>query len=179
MTIGACATAGGIQALRNFADVEEFLAIVYAQPRVHRNPGRLDADRGARTGRFRAARLSDQQDSAARGDQRVPARTRCRAFAAHSVCVECKRAGNVCVMVAHGTPCLGPVTQAGCGALCPSYDRGCYGCFGPMESPNTGHRSQALVRARHRATATSSGCSARSMPPRPSSKRSDDRHGRE
>ena len=41
-------------------------------------------------------------------------------------------------MVAHGTPCLGPVTQAGCNALCPSYDRGCFGCFGPMESPNTG-----------------------------------------
>ena len=55
---------------------------------------------------------------------------------AHSVCIECKRAGNVCVMVAHGTPCLGPVTQAGCGALCPSYARGCYGCFGPRESAN-------------------------------------------
>ena len=40
-------------------------------------------------------------------------------------------------MVARGTPCLGPVTQAGCGALCPAYDRGCYGCFGPTETPNT------------------------------------------
>ena len=60
------------------------------------------------------------------------------AIAAHSVCIECKRRGNVCVMVAHGTPCLGPVTHAGCGALCPSYDRGCYGCFGPMEEPNAG-----------------------------------------
>ena len=55
----------------------------------------------------------------------------------HSVCVECKLRNNVCVMVAHGTPCLGPVTQAGCGAICPAYHRGCYGCFGPMESPNT------------------------------------------
>ena len=55
-------------------------------------------------------------------------------IAAHSVCIECKRRGNVCVMVAHGTPCLGPVTHAGCGALCPSYHRGCYGCFGPMEA---------------------------------------------
>jgi len=54
-----------------------------------------------------------------------------------SVCTECKRRGTVCVMVADGTPCLGPVTQAGCGAICPSFDRGCYGCFGPMESPNT------------------------------------------
>ena len=55
----------------------------------------------------------------------------------HSVCIDCKRRGTVCVMVAHGTPCLGPVTHAGCGALCPAYDRGCYGCFGPMETPNT------------------------------------------
>jgi coenzyme F420-reducing hydrogenase gamma subunit len=51
--------------------------------------------------------------------------------------VECKRRGNVCVTVAHGTPCLGPVTHAGCGAICPAYNRGCYGCFGPMETPNT------------------------------------------
>ena len=55
-----------------------------------------------------------------------------------SVCTECKRRGTTCVMVAEGTPCLGPVTHAGCGALCPSYNRGCYGCYGPMESPNTG-----------------------------------------
>ena len=61
----------------------------------------------------------------------------------HSVCMECKRRGNVCVMVAHGTPCLGPVTHAGCGALCPSYDRGCYGCYGPMETPNTGLADRA------------------------------------
>ena len=61
---------------------------------------------------------------------------------AHSVCVECKRRGTVCVMVAHGTPCLGPVTQTGCGALCPAYNRGCYGCFGPKETPNTASLSE-------------------------------------
>jgi coenzyme F420-reducing hydrogenase gamma subunit len=55
----------------------------------------------------------------------------------YSVCVECKLRGTVCVMVASDTTCLGPVTQAGCGGLCPSYSRGCYGCFGPMENPNT------------------------------------------
>ena len=55
-----------------------------------------------------------------------------------SVCTECKARGNVCITVAHGTPCLGPVTHAGCGALCPAYNRGCYGCFGPKETPNTG-----------------------------------------
>ena len=75
---------------------------------------------------------------------------------AHSVCVECKRRGTVCVMVAHGTPCLGPVTHAGCGAICPAYDRGCYGCYGPMETPNTAVAERPHGRAgqrggRHRA----------------------------
>ena len=63
----------------------------------------------------------------------------------HSVCIECKLKGNVCVMAAHGTPCLGPVTHAGCGALCPSYDRGCYGCYGPMETPNAVSLSRWLT----------------------------------
>ena len=62
----------------------------------------------------------------------------------HSVCVECKLAGNVCVTVAHGTPCLGPVTQAGCGAICPTYNRGCYGCYGPMETPNAASLTDRL-----------------------------------
>ena len=64
----------------------------------------------------------------------------------HSVCIECKRRGNVCVMVARGTGCLGPVTQMGCGAICPAFARGCYGCFGPMETPNTQSLSAALAR---------------------------------
>jgi coenzyme F420-reducing hydrogenase gamma subunit len=63
----------------------------------------------------------------------------------HSVCIECKRRGTVCVMVAHGTPCLGPVTHAGCGALCPAYNRGCYGCYGPMETPNTPSLSRRMT----------------------------------
>ena len=68
---------------------------------------------------------------------------------AHSVCFECKQRGNVCVVVAHGTPCLGPVTHAGCGALCPAHDRGCYGCFGPMETPNAGAQVGTAARHRH------------------------------
>ncbi len=52
-----------------------------------------------------------------------------------SLCMECKRRGNVCVIVAKGEPCLGPVTQEGCGAICPSFSRGCYSCFGPSIDP--------------------------------------------
>jgi sulfhydrogenase subunit delta len=57
-------------------------------------------------------------------------------FIQYSVCVECKLKGNICVLVAYGMPCMGPVTNGGCGALCPSMNRPCYSCFGPMKQAN-------------------------------------------
>jgi coenzyme F420-reducing hydrogenase gamma subunit len=136
VTIGACATAGGIQALRNFKDVREFTRAVYASPEYISTLEtstpiaqhvRVDFElRGCPISKTQLLELL-----AAFLHGRRPN------LPTHSVCSECKRRGTVCVMVAHGTPCLGPVTQAGCGAICPAYDRGCYGCFGPMESPNT------------------------------------------
>ncbi|UCH49227.1 MAG: oxidoreductase [Betaproteobacteria bacterium] len=135
VTIGACATAGGIQALRNFADVREFMSVVYARPEF------IDAlatstpiaDHVHVDFELRGCPISKRQlieviSSYLAGRRPVTP--------GHSVCVECKLASNVCVTVAHGTPCLGPVTQAGCGAICPAYNRGCYGCYGPMETPN-------------------------------------------
>jgi coenzyme F420-reducing hydrogenase gamma subunit len=136
VTIGACATAGGIQALRNFADVEEFTSLVYAEP-AYISTLETSTPISAHVKvdfELQGCPIDKRQllevIGAFLGDRRP-------AISAQSVCIECKRRGNVCVMVAKGTPCLGPVTHAGCGALCPSYDRGCYGCFGPMESPNT------------------------------------------
>ena len=144
VTIGACATSGGIQALRNFADVQEYLAIVYAQPQFIETLGTSTAiaehvpvDLELRGCPIDKRQLLEVIDAYLRG--RRPA------IPAYSVCVECKLRGNVCVMVAHGTPCLGPVTQAGCGALCPSYHRGCYGCFGQMETPDTAALAGALT----------------------------------
>ena len=136
VTIGACATAGGIQALRNFQDVKEFVAIVYAKPEYvatleHSTPiaAHVPVDFELRGCPIDKRQLLEVISAFLHGRRpNVPA---------HSVCVECRLRGNVCVMVAHGTPCMGPVTQAGCGAICPSYDRGCYGCFGPQETPNT------------------------------------------
>ncbi|HUH07922.1 MAG TPA: hypothetical protein VML96_08955 [Egibacteraceae bacterium] len=136
VTIGACATAGGIQALRNFRDVDEFTRIVYAQPAYIDTLERSTAiaDNVPVDFELRGCPIDKGQlievITAFLAGRRPSVR-------AHSVCVECKRRGTVCVMVASGTPCLGPVTQAGCGALCPAYARGCYGCFGPMETPNT------------------------------------------
>ncbi len=136
VTIGACATAGGIQALRNFKDVAEFVSVVYARPEYIETlktstaiAEHVKVDFELRGCPIDRRQLLEVIGAFLHGRRpNVPG---------HSVCIECKRAGITCVMVAHGTPCLGPVTQAGCGAICPSYARGCYGCFGPMETPNT------------------------------------------
>lgn len=136
VTIGACATAGGIQALRNFKDVDEFIRIVYARPSYIETLERstpiaehvfVDFElRGCPINKYQLVEVLSAYLQGRKPN--TPA---------YSVCVECKRRGTTCVMVASGTSCLGPVTHAGCGALCPAYHRGCYGCFGPMESPNT------------------------------------------
>ncbi|OOC50238.1 MULTISPECIES: oxidoreductase [Thioalkalivibrio] len=135
VTIGACATTGGIQALRNFADVEAFTRQVYAHPEYIETLATSDAIsqhvpvdfelRGCPIDKYQLLEVI----SAFLYGRRPQ-------VSSASVCEECKRAGQVCVMVAHGTPCLGPVTHAGCGALCPGCNRGCYGCFGPKETPN-------------------------------------------
>ena len=136
VTIGACATAGGIQALKNFSDVGDFVAAVYATPDYISTletstpiSAHVPVDYELHGCPINKRQLLEVITAFLHG--RRPS------IASTSVCFECKRRGTVCVMVAHGTPCLGPVTHAGCGALCPSYDRGCYGCFGPMETPNT------------------------------------------
>ncbi len=135
VTIGACATAGGVQALRNFANVREFTSIVYASPQYISTleTSTPIADHVKVDFELRGCPINKRQlleVISAFVAKRKPA------VSTSSVCAECKRRGNVCVMVAHGTPCLGPVTQAGCGAICPAYNRGCYGCFGPAEQPN-------------------------------------------
>jgi sulfhydrogenase subunit delta len=144
VTIGACATAGGIQALRNFADVREYAAIVYARPDYIKTlaTSTAIADHVPVDFELRGCPINKRQLVEVISAFLVRRRP---AISPHSVCMECKLKGNVCVMVAHGTPCLGPVTHAGCDAICPSYDRGCYGCYGPMETPNTSSLSNWLA----------------------------------
>jgi coenzyme F420-reducing hydrogenase gamma subunit len=145
VTIGACATAGGIQALRNFADVREYASIIYAHPDYIKTLATSTpiADHVKVDFELRGCPINKRQLLEVISAFLVGRRP---VTPPHSVCIECKLKGNVCVMVAHGTPCLGPVTHAGCGALCPSYDRGCYGCYGPMETPNTSSLSRWLGR---------------------------------
>ena len=135
ISIGACATAGGIQALRNWQDADEFVRAVYATP-AYISTLKLSTPIGEHVPvdfELRGCPIAKHQlielitATLAGRKPNIPT---------YSLCIECKRRGNLCGAVAHGVPCLGPVTQAGCGALCPSFDRACFGCFGPMESPN-------------------------------------------
>jgi sulfhydrogenase subunit delta len=133
VAIGACATAGGIQSLRNFADAADYARAVYPRPEwLDSLPTatpiadhvRVDYElRGCPIDRRQLLELLSALLAGRRPE-----------LSRASVCVECKRRSAVCVMVAHGLPCLGPVTQAGCGAVCPAYHRGCYGCHGPVRN---------------------------------------------
>lgn len=136
ISIGACATAGGIQALRNYVKVSGYVRTVYAKPKYIEtletstpigDHVKVDYElRGCPVNKYQ---LLEVLASFLNGKKpNIPN---------HSVCVECKLNGNPCVAVARGIPCLGPVTQAGCEALCPRYYRGCFGCYGPKENPNT------------------------------------------
>ena len=137
ISIGACATSGGIQALRNFKDVKQFTSYVYANPAYIEtlNKSTPISDHVFVDFELRGCPINKEQlieVLSAFLNGRKPNTP------PYSVCIECKRRGAVCVMVAHGSPCLGPVTHAGCGAICPSFDRGCYSCFGPKENSNPG-----------------------------------------
>ncbi|KPK29999.1 MAG: oxidoreductase [Nitrospira bacterium SG8_3] len=134
--IGACATAGGIQALRNFKDVREFVHVVYAKPEYIDTLSKstpisehIRIDYELRGCPISKEQLLEVLSAFLHGRRPV--------IPPHSVCIECKRKGNICIAVTQGIPCMGPVTQAGCDALCPTYNRGCYACFGPKETPNT------------------------------------------
>lgn len=135
VAIGACATSGGVQALRNKQDIKEMVAYVYPHPEyISTLPTSLPASAYVHVDyQLRGCPINKRQllelFKALLAGRRPQIPT-------HSLCMECKLKGNVCLMVAEQIPCLGPITQAGCGAVCPSTKRGCFGCFGPQEDPN-------------------------------------------
>ena len=137
VTLGACATAGGLQALRNLdGSNDEWKQAVYAQPEFigtleHAEPvaNHIKVDFALWgcpvNGRQVLAAVRQMLFGVAPLDPH------------DKLCLECKRQRAVCVMVAEGKPCMGPVTRTGCGALCPRFGRDCYACFGPAENSNT------------------------------------------
>lgn len=135
VAIGACATSGGIQALRNWANIEEYIRQVYPSPQWIKTletatpiAAHVFVDYELRGCPVNHLQLLELISALLAGRKpNIPN---------YSVCLECKRRGTPCLLVSRGEPCLGPITHAGCGAMCPAFGRACYGCYGPMEQPN-------------------------------------------
>ncbi|MCU7844510.1 MAG: sulfhydrogenase subunit delta [Candidatus Thiodiazotropha sp. (ex Monitilora ramsayi)] len=144
VTIGACATAGGLQALANFADRDAWMSAIYPNPEL------IDTLRtsSAISGHVRVdcelhgCPVSSRQVVSALRELLNGVMPR---EETQPVCVECKRRGVICTLVSKGEPCMGPVTLSGCGALCPAAGRGCYGCYGPAERVNDPSLSNRFV----------------------------------
>ena len=136
ITIGACATSGGIQALRNGRDLAEAIRDVYPDPEYIDSletstpvSDHVQVDLQLTGCPIDRNELLGVISQLLRGSvPRLPTAP---------VCIECKRRGYTCVLVTREEACLGPVTRTGCGAICPAFGRGCYGCFGPSQPPNT------------------------------------------
>lgn len=148
ITIGACATAGGIQALRQWGRIDDWVGRVYPSPEFIRTlatstpiAAHVHVDFELHGCPINSWQLVEALVSVAEGRRpRTPS---------HSVCRDCKLRGTVCVVVSRGVTCLGPVTQSGCGAICPAFDRGCYGCYGPSSPANTGSLLQQFQKLGH------------------------------
>jgi len=135
ISIGACATAGGIQALRNYANVSDYIGRVYAHPEYINtlDQSKAISDKITVDYELRGCPVNKYQLLEVLASLLVGKRPN---IPDHSVCIECKFAGIPCIAVSKNIPCLGSVTQAGCGALCPHYNRGCFGCYGPKDKAN-------------------------------------------
>jgi sulfhydrogenase subunit delta len=135
VTIGACATSGGLQALANFADRSAWMGAIYSHPEFFDALSTSDsiAHYVKVDYQLQGCPVNSAQVISALRDLLSGITPRVEQ---HSVCMECKRKGLICTMVSQGEPCMGPVTLAGCGALCPATGRGCYGCYGPAEQVN-------------------------------------------
>lgn len=137
VAIGACATSGGLQALRNIDDSEsEWRQAIYAKPETIQALPQATAIN-------QHVKVDLELWGCPINTRQVVAAVRALLLGVLPVeekdklCLECKRQGLVCVMVTSNKPCMGPVTRTGCGALCPQFGRDCYACYGPAENCNT------------------------------------------
>ena len=145
IALGTCATAGGIQSLRNFTNASTLAEKVYPHPEYlsYLETATPIAEHVAVDYELWGCPVNKAQVLevvVSLLNNRRPS------LPAYSVCLECKRRGTVCVIVDRAIPCLGPGTQAGCGAICPSCGRGCYGCFGPVRGANLDSLSDILLK---------------------------------
>lgn len=145
VAIGTCATYGGVQAMRNEIDRRTMISKVYGTP----------------DGRWKSSLPALPLSSYVQVDYAIPGcpiekwqfiqavasllHGDLPALVNYPVCTECKIQENVCMLLQKDELCLGPVTVAGCYARCPSHNRPCHGCRGPIETPNVSSELNILL----------------------------------
>lgn len=135
IAIGACATYGGVAAIDRDRDREELKRIVYGKdgdfiPSITPSPlyEHVKVDFSLQGCPIEKNQFIKTVGYLLHGDLPI--------LPEYSLCTECKRKENECVLVHHKIPCLGPITMAGCDARCPTHYQGCDGCFGPIDEAN-------------------------------------------
>lgn len=134
VAFGQCAVDGGIPSVKNRTPELEIQKRVYEDPllinsnRVQPIDAYVRVDAYLRGCPFEESELLEVISAYKLGKKPELPRG--------SVCTECKMKDNLCILIARNELCMGPVTNAGCGALCPSRGRPCYSCHGPMDDPN-------------------------------------------
>ncbi len=136
VALGACATIGGVNKLKNNFDLEDVKKCVYgdAASMPHLSTGMTKAvDEVVKVDFYvhgcpmTKSEFSHIVRSLAMG--KTPT------IPDYPVCVECKKRGTVC-RYEYGEVCLGVVTRAGCNAPCPAGGLWCFGCRGYAPDPN-------------------------------------------
>ena len=136
VALGACATIGGINKLKNRFNIDDVKRYVYgnAADMAHLNTAPTKALDEVVTVDWKVHGCPINNREFAYSLRCVLAGKR-PFIPTYPVCVECKMKGNPC-RYEYNEICLGPITRAGCDAKCPSGGFWCYGCRGYVDNPN-------------------------------------------
>lgn len=136
VALGACATIGGVNKLKNNFEMDEVRSCVYgkdgAMPHLDTAPTKALDEVVKVDFKIHGCPINNKEFAYI---VKCLATGKLPVIPNYPVCVECKMRGNVC-RYEYNEVCLGPVTRAGCNAICPSAGSWCFGCRGYVDDPN-------------------------------------------
>jgi sulfhydrogenase subunit delta len=134
VALGACAHLGGINAIKNLSPLDEVRKYVYGdKAEWYETYAARPIDAVVKVDAFIPGCPIDREELI--GAVKALLRGKKLPIPDYPMCLDCKLKENVCLFDKGGY-CLGPITRAGCGAICPSHGSGCEGCRGAISNPN-------------------------------------------
>lgn len=142
IALGACATIGGINCLKNQFEMDKVKDIVYGKMADNYDTIPARPIEAVVKVDYRIQGCPIDKDEFIEVTKSILIGKKPR-IPDYPVCVECQMKENVCLFE-KGMICLGPVTRAGCKAICPTYNDGCVGCRGLIDDPNLSSHKNLL-----------------------------------